>query len=278
MVATPLLGLAVGSRREIIQRETLQSWTEIAGAQTDSAHGNDIHLQNAGLSQILYCTNFQQPLTTPFAIFFLVEAGMNIYIAPDMPVYDTAPAYEQLLHFNWDDAPLPSFVSRGNMAQPDLVVVNEHNGDLLVADSLLDPTIVFDNVGMILPVFMPRQILPIAEITTCPDGKYVANRVAKVIAIWEENGTFRDKFGGNASSESATIAMSRDNMTFISDDFDNTIGTERRHGVTSNFLVPADKIGDSQIATGSFNSIGGLAAVDDPSYVTDSMNSECRSC
>jgi hypothetical protein len=272
MVATLLLGLAVGSRGGITQREILQPRTEIAGVQTDSAYGNDIHLQNAGLSQILYYTNFQQTLTTPFAIFLSVEAGMTIYIAPDMPAYDTTPTHEQVLHFNWDDALLTSLVSRGIMAQPDSVVVDEHNGHLLVADSLLDPTIVFGNVSMTLPVFKPRQILSIAEITPGPDGKYVPDRLAKMIAIGEEVGTFLDTFGGNASSESGTIAVSRDNVTFIGDDFDNTIGTNRRHGVTGNIRMPADKIGDSQIATGSFNSIGGLAALDVPSYLADRMS------
>lgn len=105
----------------------------------------------------------------------------------------------------------------------------------------------------------------------------VANRLAKLIAISRWGGTFRDAFGGGASSKPGTIAVSRDNIAFISDDFNNTISFHRRLGAIGNNPVLADKIADSRIATDSFNTIG-LAAVGGQRSVTDSMNSEGRSC
>jgi len=65
MIATLLVGLAAGSRGGTTQREIFQSWTEIAGVQTASAPGDDIHLLNAGLCQILRYADFQQTLMTP---------------------------------------------------------------------------------------------------------------------------------------------------------------------------------------------------------------------
>jgi hypothetical protein len=111
--------------------------------------------------------------------------------------------------------------------------------------------------------------------TSGPDGIYVANRLAKLISGW--GGTFRDAFRGDASSKPDTIAVSRDNIALISDDFNNTIGFHRRLGAIGNNPVLADKIADSRIATGSFNTIG-LTAVDSQLRVTDSMNPPGRSC
>lgn len=303
VTAILLAGCAVDSRQEMPRREILQPWTEISGAQTGSplrglppqvnsplgsnyialrrptsisARGNDVYLLDAGLRQIFRYDNFQQTLT-PFATTLPVEAGMSIYVAPDMSVYVTDPAHEQVLHFNWDGGHLPSLVSRGNMAHPVSVVVDEHNGQVLVADGLFDRIIIFDNLGTTLSVFKPQQILSIATMTTGPDGIYIIDRLAKRIAVLGWNGTFRYAFGADALSEPGAIAVSSDNIVFISDDFDNTIRIYRGHSATKgNNLVLAGKIGGSQTAMGSFNGIGGLAAVNDQLYVADSLNSRVQ--
>jgi len=68
--------------------------------------------------------------------------------------------------------------------------------------------------------------------------------------IWDGMVLFRYAFGADALSE--PVAVSRDNIVSISDDFDNTIRIYRRHKAKGNNLVLADKIGGSQIGTGSF--------------------------
>jgi hypothetical protein len=302
MTAMLLVGCAVDSREQVIQREILQPWTEITGSQAGSpprglpaqkslpsdsdyialqhptsisARGNEIYLLDAGLQRIFRYDNFQQTLT-PFSMALPVETGMNIYVAPDMSVYVTDPTHKQVLHFNWDGTSLPSLVSRGNMAHPVSVAVDEHNGLVLVADSLLDQIIVFNNLGMTLSVIKLRQILSIATMTTGPDGLYVVDRLSRRVAVVGWNGTFRYAFGVDALTEPGAIAVSRDNIVFICDDFDNTIRIYRRHRAKGNNFVLADKIGGSQIAMDSFNGIGGLAAVGDQLYVTDSLNSRVQ--
>jgi hypothetical protein len=296
MVTMLLVCLVVGSGGEITRRE-IQRWTEIAGVQWDnnlrylltqvsypfgsdyitlyhptsiSARGNDVYLLDAGLRQVLRYANFQQTLT-PFATHLSVEAGGDIHIAPDMPVYSTDPVHEQALHFNWDDTSLPSLASRGNMVHPDSVVVNEHNGHLLVIDNLLDRMIPFRSLGMTLSAIKPGPFLTIATMTTGPEGIYVANRLAKLIVISGWGGSFRDTFGGDSSSKFGTIAVSRDNIAFINDDFNNTISFDRRLGAIGNNTVLTDKISDSRIATDSFKTIS-LAAANCQLCATDSMN------
>jgi hypothetical protein len=294
-----LVGCATDSGETVTRREILQPWTEITGAQAGtlqglpaqinsptgyvtlrrpsaiSARGNDIYLLDVGLHRIFRYSNFQQTLT-PFATTLSVEVGMSIFAAPDMSVYVTDPIHERVLHFNWDGTPLPSLASRGNLARPVSIVVNEYNGQVLVADGLLDRIIAFDNLGMTLSVFKPQQVLSIAAMTTGPDGIYIVDRLAKRIVVLGWDGMFRYAFGDDALSEPSAIAVSRDNLAFISDNFDNTIRVYRVQKADGNNVVLADKIGGVGVAPGSFNDIGGLAATDDLLYVADSLNSRVQ--
>jgi NHL repeat len=297
-----LVGCAVDSHEQVTQREILQPWTEITGTQVGSlqqglpaqvnppsgldyitlqrpvsisARGNDIFLLDAGLRRIFRFDNFQQTLT-PFATNLQIKAGMNIYVAPDMSVYVTDPAHEQVLHSNWDGTSLPPLVSRGNIARPVSVVVDLRNGLALVADGLFDQIIVFDNLGTTLSVIKPRRILSIGAMTSGPDGVYVVDRLSKRAAVIGWDGTFRYAFGLDALTAPGAIAVSRDNIVFISDNFDNTIKIYRRITTKSNNFVLADNVGGSQIAMDSFNGIGGLAVVGNQLYVADSSNSRVQ--
>jgi hypothetical protein len=297
VAALILVGCATDADDAVTRRQVLQPWTEITGAQTGaspqnlpaqinsphagyialsrptsiSAHGNDIYLLDAELRRIFRYDTFQQTLT-PFATTVSVDAGMRIYAAPDMSVYVTDPAHAQVLHFNWGGTPLPSLVSRGNLANPVAVVVDEHNGQVLVADGLFDSIIVFDRLGMALSTFKPQQVLSIASMATGPDGIYVVDRLAKRIVVLGWDGIFRYTFGVDELSEPGAITVSRDNLVFISDNFDNTIRVYRRQRAEGNNLMIIDKIGGIGVAPGSFNSIGGLTAADDLLYVADSLN------
>lgn len=297
LLALILVGCATDSSDAVTQRQVLQPWTEITGAQAAtlpqglsvqmsspnagyitlsrptaiSARGNDIYLLDAELRRIFRYDNFKQTLT-PFATTLSVETGMRIYAAPDMSVYVTDPAHARVLHFNWDGTPLPSLVSRGNLASPVAVVVDEHNSQILVADGLFNSIIVFDSLGMALSTFKPQQVLSIASMAAGPDGIYVVDRLATRIVVLGWDGIFRYTFGADALSEPGAIAVSRDNLVFISDNFDNTIRVYRRQRAEGNNVMIMDKIGGIGVAPGSFNSIGGLAAADDLLYVADSLN------
>jgi hypothetical protein len=113
--------------------------------------------------------------------------------------------------------------------------------------------------------------------TSGPDGVYVVDRLSKRVAVIGWDGTFRYAFGLDALTEPGAIAVSRDNIVFISDNFDNTIKIYRRITTKSNNFVLADNVGGSQIAMDSFNGIGGLAVVGDQLYVAV-RTPECRSC
>jgi len=299
MVSLLLVGCAIDTRAIASPREILQPWTEMTGAQPGSplggipaqiipasgyitlrrptsisANGSDIYLIDAGLRRIFHYDPFQQTLT-PFAPTLPANAEMRIYVAPDKSVYVTDPAHERVLHFNWDGSPLPSLVSPGNMVRPVAVVADERNGQVLVADGLLNQMIAFDNLGMTLAIFKPRQTLSVATMTAGPDGIYVLDRLARQIVVLGWNGALLYAFGVNELSQPGAIAVSQDNIVFISDDFDNTIKAYR-HSTADNNFVLAGNIGSNPINMDSFNGIAGLAIDDGQLYVADSLNSRVQ--
>ena len=285
-----------------MQRAVLEPWTDITGAQTGvspfgqpapmsrpgtgyitllrptamSAQGNDVYLLDAGLRRIFRYDRGLQTLT-PFAPTLPAVTGMSIYAAPDTSVYITDPARRQVLHFARDGTPLPPLISPGNLARPVSVTVDASNGQILVADGLYDQIIVFNSLGTVLNIIKPQHVLTIAAMAAGPDGLYVVDRLAKQMVVVGWDGRFRYAFGADTMSEPGSIAVSRDNLVFISDNFEHLIKVYRRTVNTrpmttgENALLVA-KIGGVGVAPGSFNGIAGLAVADDFLFVSDSLN------
>lgn len=113
------------------------------------------------------------------------------------------------------------------MVHPVSVKLDDNNGQVLAAHGLFDQIIAFGNLGMTLAIFKLQRILSIAAMATGADGIHELDRLTKRKAVlgWDE--TFRYVY---ASSESDTIAVSLDNIVFISDDFDNRIRTCQNTG------------------------------------------------
>jgi hypothetical protein len=101
------------------------------------------------------------------------------------------------------------------------------------------------------------------------------DRLAKQIVVLGWDGAFHYAFGADELSDPGSIAVSRDNLVFISDNFDHTIRIYRRQGSKGSFVL-ADQIGGIGAAQGSFNGIGGLAVTDDLLYVADSLNARVQ--
>jgi DNA-binding beta-propeller fold protein YncE len=275
-------------------RALLQRWTDLTGAQTGmsrlgppsaayitlrrptamSARDNEVYLIDAGLNQIFHYNRFQQTLV-PFTNL-PVNADMSIYAAPDRTVYIADPHSSAVLHFTSDGAQLPSLVSPGNLARPVSVAVNERNGQVLVADGLLDQFISFNSLGMPLSVVKPQHALAIAAMTTGPDGIYVADRIDKQVSVLGWDGTFRYSLGAHELGAPGAIAVSRDNLVFVSDNFDQTIKVYRGQGAGDGNTLMMAKFGGVGAGPGSFNGIAGLAVDGNVLYATDSLNARVQ--
>ena len=328
VVALMLGGCASDFPGKAMQRKVLEPWTDITGAQTGmsalgqpaqtnppgagyitllrpaaiSAQGNDIYLLDAGLRRIFRYDRGQQTLT-PFATTLSAEAGISLYAAPDLSVYVTDPARRQVLHFTRDGTPLPPLISRGNLARPVSVTVDASNGQILVADGLYDQIIVFNNLGMTLNIIKPQHVLTLSAMAVGPDGLYVVDHLAKQIVVLGWDGRFRYSFGADATSDSGHIAVSRDNLVFVSDNFEHVIkvyrvqrtgnitsdladvfgqpsrmasSSIRRPGTAGENVLLVARIGGVGVAPGSFNGIAGLTVADDFLFVADSLNARVQ--
>jgi len=239
-----------------------------------SARDNEVYLIDAGLNQIFHYNRFQQTLI-PFTNL-PVNADMTIYVAPDRTVYIADPHSSAVLHFTSDGTPLPSLVSLGNLARPVAVSVDERNGHVVVADGLFDQFIFFSNLGMTLSVVKPKRAVAISAMATGPDGIYVANRIDRQVTVLGWDGTFRYALGVNELGAPGAIAVSRENLVFVSDTYDQTIKVYRGQ-VTGGENVPSmAKIGGVGAGPGSFNGITGLAVDGSLLYATDSLNARVK--
>lgn len=301
VAALMLGGCASDFSNMAMQRNVLEPWTEITGAQTGmsplvqpapmnppgagyitllrpatmSAQGNDIYVFDAGLGKIFRYDRNQQTLT-PFATMLSAGAGISIYAAPDTSVYLTDPAREQVLHFAWNGTPLPPLISRGNLARPVSVTVDERTGQILVADGLYDQIIAFNSLGMALNVIKPQHVLSIAAMAAGPDGIYVVDRLAKQVVVLGWDGRFRYAFGADALSEPGAIAVSRDNLVFVSDNFEHVVKVYRVQRTAGESVKLVAKVGGVGVAPGSFNGIAGLTVADDLLFVADSLNARVQ--
>jgi hypothetical protein len=152
-----------------------------------------------------------------------------------------------------------------------------------VADGSYDQIITFNSLGTALNVIKPQHVLTIAAMAAGPDGIYVVDRLAKQVVVLGWDGRFRYAFGADAMSEPGSIAVSRDNLVFVSDNFNNIIkvyrvqraGDRRQRAAGENVLLVA-KIGGVGVAPGSFNGIAGLSVADDFFFVADSLNARVQ--
>lgn len=232
-----------------------------------SARNNDVYLVDTGLHRILRYDHNQQTLAnftnlTP-------SAGASIYAATDMSVYVADPKSGQVLHFGWDGTQLQSFSAPGHLVHPISVTAEEGGGRVLVADGLYDQILVFNSLGMPLNVIKSQQVRAIAAIAPGPDGIYVVDRLARRVVVLGWNGEFRYAFGAGDLSNPGAIAVSRDNLVFVGDNFDHAVKVYR-----DSLLV--HKIGSAGAGPDNFSSIGGLAVDGNLLYITDSQNARVQ--
>lgn len=232
-----------------------------------SARGNDVYLVDAGLRRIFRYDRAQQTLARFTTL--APDAGTSVYVAPDLSVYVIDPAREQVLHFTRDGIPLPSLSSTGNLARPVSVAAEEGGGRVLVADGLYDQIVVFNSLGRPLSVIKPQQVRAVTAMALGPDGIYVVDRLARQVVVLGRDGTFRHAFGAGDLSEPDAIAVSRDNLVFVGDNFNRAVKVYR-----DSLLVA--KAGGAGAAPGSFSGIAGLAVDGSLLYVTDSQNARVQ--
>ncbi|MDX8386690.1 MAG: NHL repeat-containing protein [Gallionella sp.] len=267
----------------------LQPWVELTGGQASlpsgvlrsdyilfqrpaaiSVQGNDLYLVDEGLRRIFRFDRTLQTLT-PFASSIPVESGTSVYAAQDMTVYITVPSLGKVAHFTRDGNVLPALVSRGRLARPIAVAVNEYDGNIFVVDALYNHIVEFTRLGSVVSIIEPRQARSISAIAVGQGAIYVIDNISNKVVMLNRDGSSREVIRAEFPEDPNSIAVSRDNLLFISDRYDDSVKVYKMTGFDKGlFLGKVGGLGEPGIER--FNGIGSLAVEDEMLFVADSMN------
>jgi len=271
-------------------RQLLQPWVELTGGQAAlpsgalksdyilfqsptaiSVQGNDLYIVDEGLRRIFRFDRSLQTLT-PFASSIPVESETSIYAAEDMTVYITVPSLGKVAHFSRDGAVLPALASRGNLARPISVAVNERDGNVFVVDELYNHILEFTRLGSLVAIIEPRQVQALSAMAVGKDGGiYVVDKIANQVVMLNRDGSSREILMKEFPDDPDSIAVSRDNLLFVSDLYEDSVKVYSLAGYQSgSFLGKVGGLGDP--GTEKFNGISSLAVEDETLFVADSMN------
>lgn len=228
-----------------------------------AVRGNIVYVVDSGRRQI-FQYDLEQQNMTPFADYS-AGAVSGITVAPDLSLYVADINARKILHFSVDGRLLRTFGNDLEVARPVAVLLDEHSGNLLVADSLYNHVVVFNSLGRVLSVLQSSEGRSIEAMASGPDGLYLVDRLSKQVVVIGPNGADRYVLGRGTLKNPGAIAVDRFNRVFVSDSFDNTIKIYEHGQLAASF-------GGSGATPAAFNRITSLWLEQNMLYVADSLN------
>jgi len=203
------------------------------------------------------------------AVHFKGNMG-NIYVAKDRSFYIVDSIGKQVLHFSEQGTLLTTFLDYANLSRPVDVLVDEENGDVLVADGSFSHIIVFNELGKAVRTIGRRGTGPgrfraITSMTRGADGLFLLDRLELPAQVISMDGQYQYSFGEADLVFPTSIAVDQDQRVYISDKSDNTIRVYQNGQLLMKF-------GGGGSAPGRFRIITGLWVSGYLLYVVDSLN------
>ncbi|MFV2055979.1 MAG: hypothetical protein ACC707_05890 [Thiohalomonadales bacterium] len=204
---------------------------------------------------------------------FVGDLG-NIFVAKDQSFYMVDSDGKQVFHFSASGDVLNVFSDPANLSRPIDVLVDESNGEILVADGSYSHIVVFNPDGRTLRAIgrrgpqnsrKPGTFRAITNMTLARDGLYVLDRLVLPIQVLANDGRFQYSFGESEQVWPTAIAVSEDQYVFVSDKSDNIIRIYKQGDLLG-------QVGGGGAALGRYRIITGLWAHDGFLYVADSLN------
>ena len=203
------------------------------------------------------------------AVHFKGNMG-NIYVARDRSFYIVDSIGKQVLHFSELGILKNRFQDYANLSRPIDVLVDEENGDVLVADGSFSHIVVFNALGKTVRSIGKRGAGPgrfraITSMTRGADGLFLLDRLELPAQVISLDGQYQYSFGESDLIFPTSIAVDRDQRVYISDKSDNTIRVYQNGQLLMKF-------GGGGSAPGRFRMITGLWVNGNMLYVADSFN------
>ncbi len=229
-----------------------------------SARGNDIYIADGGRRRIY---RFDRALQTLSVFYHPIPSAVTLYAAFDRSVYVAEPSAGRVLQIGPRGTLLHTFSNAANLARPVAVAVDEVRGWVLIADGLYNHILVFNHLGGLTGVIVPRdsashRLRDIRAMSLGPDGLYVVDGLERRVVVVGLNGAYRYSFGEGRMVDPVAIAVDRYRRAFVADAFNNTIEVYAQGREVAVF-------GGTGLGPGHFTQITGLCLDEDKLYVTD---------
>lgn len=222
-----------------------------------------LYVLDSGRRQIFRYDSMRQVMS-PFADY-VAASVRGIAVAGDLSLYVLDADARQVLHFSIDGRLLRRFGNELEVARPVAMLLDESSGQLLVADSLYNHIVVFNNFGHIVAALKPAAARSIEAMASGPDGLYLVDKLGRQVVVIDRDGEHRYAFGAGSLAHPNAIAVDRYNRVFVSDSFDNTVKIFEQENMVAS-------IGGTGSTPAFFNRVTGLWLEHDMLYVADSLN------
>ena len=194
----------------------------------------------------------------------------DIYVTRDKSFYVVDSVGKQVFHFSEAGLLLNTYKDPLNLSRPMAVYVDENTKDVYVADGSYSHIVVFNEFGKAVRAIGdrgqgPGKFRAITAMAKGADGLYVTDRLELPVQVITTTGQFRYSFGETQQVFPTAVAVSDDQLVFVSDKSDNTIR------VYENGELQAI-VGGGGSAPGRFRLITGLYVKGRYLYVADSLN------
>lgn len=146
-----------------------------------------------------------------------------IAAGPDLSLYVGDQAARRVLHYGFDGRALAPFENAMELARPVGLALDQAGGKLLVADGLYKHVVVFGALGRVMAALRPEQARSIDAMAHGPDGLYLADRLARQVAVIGLDGADQYTLGPGTLRMPAALAVDRHNRVFVADAFDGAI-------------------------------------------------------
>lgn len=237
---------------------------------TMGAYGSSVYLFDAGPNLFYRYDTYQETLQElPNITRALKGVPTGITVVPDLSFYVADPVGRQVIHGSLDGQVLRSLSDNANLASPIATAFDEFTRNLLVADSMFDHIVGFNQQGWLLLSFGergmgPQQSQVIADMASGPRGLYVLDR-NPIIKVYTPDGKFISGFSRNEVATPVAIAVDAYDRVYVADGFDDTIKVYVQEKYVG-------ELGGSGSAPGRFRFITDMYINQHFLYVADSMN------
>ena len=194
----------------------------------------------------------------------------DIFVTGDRTFYLADSVGGKVLKFDRNGRLLATFQDAMNLRRPVAVSVDETNGDVYVADGVLDHVVIFTSAGGLWRAIGGRgeeegRFLNITSMVRGPDGVYVTARFVHRAQVLSQEGAFLYAFESDSLAFPNAVAVDAGNRAYVSDFIDNSIKLFERG-------KPVATVGGTGVGPGRFKGISDLWLEGGTLYVADSLN------